>query len=137
MGMGNSVVASTYIAKVKAVEGAKCTVERVLDNKEIKDVRLNVTVNVDEGLVIVPVVDSYVLITNIDGDKWFASQFGAVEKIVLNMSETITINGGGENLKSVLSDFIDEVAKIIVVQGTNPNVTALNDIKQRLSKLMN
>jgi hypothetical protein len=54
----------------------------------------------------------------------------------VNVSDTIEVNGGGENLKAVLSEFIDEVAKIIVIQGTSPNVPALTNIKTRLSKIL-
>jgi hypothetical protein len=127
---------ATYAARVVSVSAAVCTVKRVLDDKEINDVRLNAVIKDSEGLVIAPTVDSYVLITSIDGDKWFVSQFSGIEKITLNVVDTVEVNAGGENLKSVLSDFIDEVAKIIVIQGTTPNVPALNAIKLRLGKIL-
>jgi hypothetical protein len=127
---------NTCVARVRSVNGATCVVERILDGKTVDDVRLNATVAAGDGLVIVPSAGSYVLITTVDGDKWFVAQFSCVERITLNVTDTVEVNAGGENLKSILSDFIDEVAKIIVVQGTSPNVPALNLIKQRLNKIL-
>lgn len=41
-----------------------------------------------------------------------------------------------ETLREVMNDFIDEVKKIIVVHGTTPNVPILEQIKQRLNKVL-
>lgn len=41
-----------------------------------------------------------------------------------------------ETLREVLTDLIDEVKKIIVVHGTTPNVPVLEQIKQRLNKVL-
>ncbi|MDR3094923.1 MAG: hypothetical protein LBU62_09840, partial [Bacteroidales bacterium] len=75
----------SYLCTVTATDGATCDVTRVLDGKIVKDVRLNATISESDGLVIVPKAESYVLITNIDCDKWFVSQFSAIEKILLNV----------------------------------------------------
>ncbi|WP_155839607.1 hypothetical protein [Aquimarina latercula] len=42
----------------------------------------------------------------------------------------------GESLKQVLNDFIDEVNKILVINGTSINVGATTIIKQRLNKIL-
>lgn len=46
------------------------------------------------------------------------------------------VKAQGESLKSVLNDFIDEVNKIIVVNGTTINVAAVTRIKQRLNQIL-
>ncbi|QAA81416.1 hypothetical protein EI546_06585 [Aequorivita sp. H23M31] len=46
------------------------------------------------------------------------------------------VKAQGESLKKVLNDFIDEVNKIIVVNGTTINVPAVTAIKQRLNKIL-
>lgn len=46
------------------------------------------------------------------------------------------IKQGNESLKSVFNDMIDELNKIIVIQGTTINVPAMNLIKQRLNKIL-
>ena len=141
----------TFVAKVSSVDGATCTVRRVIDGKELQDVRLNVNAAAG-GTVITRKLESAVLVTTIDGYAWFVCLYSEIESISLNVSDrvdlnadgsislnvsdTIEINAGGENLRQILSDIIDEVSKIVVVQGTGPNVPALNMIKQRLGKLL-
>ncbi len=47
-----------------------------------------------------------------------------------------TIKKGEEDLKSVLTDFMNEVSKIVVLQGTTVNVAAITTIKQRLNTVL-
>lgn len=46
------------------------------------------------------------------------------------------VKKGGENLKVVLNDMIDEINKIIVINGTTINVAAMLAIKQRLNTIL-
>ncbi|WP_438710865.1 hypothetical protein ACSTS3_19700 [Aquimarina muelleri] len=46
------------------------------------------------------------------------------------------VKRGNETLKSVINDLIDELNKIIVIQGTSINVPAMNAIKQRLNTVL-
>lgn len=84
----------TFVCTVKSVEGATCTVVRVLDNLEIPDVRLNCHSTENSGIVVTPKVDSYVLVTSIDGHSHFVSQCSEVEKITIDCNGDIVINGG-------------------------------------------
>lgn len=84
----------TFVCTVKSVEGATCTVVRVLDNLEIPDVRLNCHSTENSGIVVTPKVDSYVLVTSIDGHNHFVSQCSEVEKITINCDTKIIINDG-------------------------------------------
>lgn len=104
----------TCVCKVTSVNGATCNVERVLDGKIIKGVRLNSTIKSDDGLVIIPKTGSYVLVTNIDGDKCFVSQFSEIEKITLNVANNIEINGG-------------ENGGIVIVEKLKDNLQKIND----------
>lgn len=87
---------NTYLATVKEVSEneAVCTVKRVLDDMEIKDVKLNATITNNEGMVIRPKKDSAVLITSIDGANWFVSQYSDIEKITIDANDKIIFNGG-------------------------------------------
>lgn len=87
----------TWICKVTGVNEASCEVERVFDKLKIKDVRLNATVKDNEGLIIYPAKNSYVLVTNIDNDKYFVSQFSKIEKITIDVNSNIVINRGKNN----------------------------------------
>ncbi|MDD4437292.1 MAG: hypothetical protein PHS04_04570 [Tissierellia bacterium] len=84
----------TWICVVTAVGEACCDVERIFDKLKIKNVRLNATVKDNEGLIIYPAKNSYVLVTNIDNDKYFVSQFSQIEKITIDVNSNIVINGG-------------------------------------------
>ena len=105
----------TYVAKVVSVEGAKCTVLRVFDDMEIKEVRLNCSTTENEGVVIVPKKDSHVLITSIDGLYWFVSQYSAIDKITVDAESKIIFNGGEnkgliqiEKLTQKLNELVDK-----------------------------
>ncbi|MDR3287083.1 MAG: hypothetical protein LBT27_06545 [Prevotellaceae bacterium] len=135
-----------FPAQVEKVTGTTCTVK--IDELLITDVRLRAVINNEnEQLLITPKTGSYVLIVDLSGGEYrnlAAIGYSEIDKIYLKISETeITANkdgfkieNKGENLFKVLSDFITEVTKIIVIQGTSPNVAALNQITQRLNKIL-
>lgn len=110
----------TFLCRVKSAEGAACTVTRVMDGMEIAGVRLNAAVAESDGLVITPAADSYVLITGIDGDKWFVSQFSTVEKIALATQDTIEINGGGT---------------VVINGGKNGGLVKVQELRDSLDSL--
>lgn len=74
----------------------------------------------------------------------FLVEAEATEEIIFSNNKSFfQINESGfaiqknnENLKSVLNDFIDEVNKIVVLQGTTINVAAVAAIKQRLNTIL-
>lgn len=67
-----------------------------------------------------------------------------VEETVFKRGETeLTIKEDGfilkqsnENLRTVFNDMIDEINKIIVINGTSINVAAMTAIKQRLNTVL-
>lgn len=87
----------TFVAKVTKVDGATCTVQRLFDDMELEEVRLNCHSTENEGVVIVPETGSMVLITSIDGRCWFVSQCSKVEKITIDANDKIIFNGGNNN----------------------------------------
>ncbi|MBB4117859.1 hypothetical protein GGR32_000131 [Mesonia hippocampi] len=123
-----------------------------VDVKDITDfpytkVRLKASVKeLANKLVIYPKVGSNVLVSMIGNDEntLVISNIDEAEKIkgIINQTEFEVDNEGykinrkGENLKKVLNDFIDEVNKILVVNGTTINVAAVEEIKLRLNKIL-
>lgn len=91
---GSANAFETFVCEVKSVDGATCTVTRVLDGLEIADVRLNCHITENEGIVVTPKINSFVLVTNIDGRQHFVSQCSEVEKITIDCDSEIIINGG-------------------------------------------
>lgn len=60
-----------------------------------------------------------------------------VGESLLHIKESgFILKQGSESFKTVLNDMIDELNKIIVIQGTTINVPAMNLIKQRLNKIL-
>lgn len=58
------------------------------------------------------------------------------DQLTFEMGEKFKITAGGINLKTELGNFITEVSKIVVVQGTGPNVGQLLGIKSNLNNLL-
>mgnify|MGYP003294270969 CR=1 FL=1 len=106
---------ATYLAAVTDVseQEAVCTVKRVLDDMEITDVKLNAAITNNEGIVIRPEKDSYVLVTSIDGMNWFVSQWSKIEKISIDCTDKIVING-----------------------GDNAGIIKINELTQKLNELV-
>ena len=51
------------------------------------------------------------------------------EELQFKMGNKFKIQANGLNLKTELESFIEEVSKIVVVQGTSPNIGKINDNK--------
>lgn len=92
---GSANAFETFVCEVKSVDGATCTVTRVLDGLEIADVRLNCHITENEGIVVTPKVNSFVLVTNIDGRQHFVSQCSKVDSITIDTESDIKINCRG------------------------------------------
>jgi hypothetical protein len=140
-GSGSGSGYDTYAAKVTGITGATCTVERVLDGKKMSDVRLNATVEAADGLVIVPKIDSFVLVTNIDGDKWFVAQFSQIEKISLNVVDTIEINGGANGGTCITPELKTQLEKMTaridgIIDAINNAVPGVQDAGVALQTTM-
>ncbi|MBQ7057472.1 MAG: hypothetical protein IJM84_05950 [Bacteroidaceae bacterium] len=118
---GSANTFETFVCEVKSVDGATCTVTRVLDGLEIADVRLNCHITENEGIVVTPKVNSFVLVTNIDGRQHFVSQCSEVEKITIDCNGDIVINGGdNKGIVKIqeLKDNLDSLKSYIEAMNT-------------------
>jgi hypothetical protein len=120
----------TFVAKVIDVDGATCTAERVLDGKKIDDVRLNTTLNEDDGIIITPKMESVVLICTIDGYNWFVSQFSEIDSVTFKDTQgfEITIKNGkisvknsNYGIKQAFDELIDAIGKLTVTSPSGPS----------------
>ncbi|MBR4583135.1 MAG: hypothetical protein IKO34_04910 [Bacteroidales bacterium] len=119
-GTGGNSSFNTFVCKVKSVEGATCTVERVLDELEISEVRLNCHSKNDSGIVVTPKVDSFVLVTSIDGHSHFVSQCSEVDSITIDTESDIKINCRGN---------------IEINGGNNKGLVNIEKLKKNLNTL--
>lgn len=141
--MKRSQSVQTVFATVKAVDWDKKTMTAtgVIDDLDYYDVLLGLG-----EIYTKPTIGSRVLIGLINNqgnnsfliwseetEEW-AHKVGKAEMEMKN--DGFVLEAQGESLKKVLNDFIDEVNKIIVVNGTTINVAAVTAIKQRLNRIL-
>lgn len=134
------------VGVVDSVQGETAKVE--IAGTVYEDVRIFITDTPPaDKYTITPKVGSYVLVADLAGNMSALTIVDVetperiqytIGTLTYTMDDTgFTIEKGGENLKTILSDFMDEVMKIIVIQGTSPNVPAITAIKNRLNLLLN
>ena len=85
-----------YPAKVKSVEGTACTVERIHDDGEFKNVKLSLTEKDEVGLVITSAMDSQVLVANVDEYSRFVCLHSDIEQVTLDAIDKIMTSGGNK-----------------------------------------
>ena len=138
--------AKTSIGKVTEITGDTCIVTR--DNlPELTDVRLNaVSGDFKNQFIVFPKIGSEVLVLEIENapSETAIVKWTDVEKVELQIEEFefktdkdgLNISNQGENLKQVINDMIDELNKILVIQGNTINRAAMNAIKERFNKIL-
>lgn len=133
----------TAFAVVKDVDWDKKTMTAtgVVDDLDYDDVLLGLG-----EIYTKPKVGSLVLVglINNQGNNSFLIWSEEVEEWIQKVGKAememkddgFVMTAQGESLKKVLNDFMDEVNKIIVINGTTINVAAVTTIKQRLNKIL-
>lgn len=122
--------------KTAEIYSVVCTVESVDEgqrtadvapingNAEIFDVRLQSSLNGLNGLCIFPVVGSVVVVTFLNKLTGYISLFSEIEKIVLDVNDTIEINGGTNGGIVKVNDLLNKL---------NAVENDLNNLKSLLS----
>jgi len=130
-------------ATVKEVDWKKkqMTAIGLIDNLEYYNVLLGLG-----HIAKKPKVDSNCLlgvIGNHDAFTFLVEAQEVEEMVVVSDTAEMTIKNdgfiikkGNESLTNVLNDFIDEVNKIVVINGTTINVAAVTAIKNRLNTIL-
>lgn len=142
---------NTEVCSVLSVEGITCTVETVANKIKYEGVRLKAHIEDDKGLVVKPVVGSYVLVSRIDDANCFVSFFSeiaavsfkdknGIEVIIENGKMSIKNNSYG--IKQAFDELIDAIGKLTVTTATGPSGIPINKaefdaIKQKISNLLN
>ncbi len=103
-------------AKFWDATGDNVTQETIIAHDQVK-------IDFDQGEGYQAVIDSEKVLLEKDNLKF-------------QLDEKFVIQAGGENLKTQLDMLITEISKIVVVQGTSPNVGALNVIKGKIGSIL-
>jgi len=76
------------------VEARTCSVSPLNEDPEIFDVRLQASIGSEVGWVIVPKVESFVIVTFLNNETAFVSCCTEVVNIFADVEETVIFNGG-------------------------------------------
>lgn len=137
----------TMLGTVKSVnqEEYTCVIYDEDTDTEEPDVRLRPVLDGSESITTFPKVGSWALAIRIEDDEdWMLVAAGEIDKWEMKIGTTrikqdatgLVIQKGSDNLKDILSSLIDEVMKIVVLQGTSPNVAALGQIKTKVLNVL-
>lgn len=138
---------STMLATVKSVAASEftCVLYDEDTDLEYNDIRLRPTLDEKESVTLFPKVGTWCLAVRIEeDDDWVAIAFGEIDKVRIKVGTAIIeqdatgllVKKGNDTLHDVLTGFIDEVMKIVVLQGTSPNLVALAQLKVKAQNLL-
>jgi hypothetical protein len=127
----------SILATVKSVDEADGTCILVDDDGlEMFDVRLKPVLTESESVMMIPAVDSFVLIGRIEDDEeWLLLACEKLDKYRLTVDESIIemtsdgikVSKAGESLKSILNDLLEAIKTLTVPTGTGPSGTPINE----------
>ena len=143
---GKSQLKQVLSGVAKDVGELTCTVERQ-GAPSLYDVRLNaIDDDLESCFTVYPAEGSEVLVAIIENMKTEAVviRCSEVQKVKAKIGTTeLELDTDGfhfsrsdESLKTAMGDLVAEIQKIIVVQGTGPNVAALSGIKDRINQIL-
>lgn len=123
-----------------------CTVLRD-GQPELLDVRFHATEDTPGSRIIeIPADQSSVIYAIIENQVTEAVlvKCSEIEKVMIRIGEMeyhidkdgCLIRFGDDTLGNVLGNVIDEINKIIVINGRSPNVTVLNQLKTKIKKIL-
>jgi hypothetical protein len=135
--------------KVVSVDKNKAACEVEINGLEIGEVRLQANIKTNQkGFKVYPLQGSDVIVERLgrEGD-FFVSMVSEVEEVLLeigNVSLQITdgflLKKNNDTAEKILSDFVDEVMKIVVPTNVGPSGNPINNpafaaIKNRIKQL--
>lgn len=116
----------SVVCTVESVDEAKRTadVAPINGNAEIFDVRLQSSLNGSNGACMFPVVGSVVVVTFLNNLTGYVSLFSEIDKMVLDVDNEITIDGGQNGGLVKINDLLNKL---------NTVENDLNNLKSLLS----
>lgn len=142
----DTVVMAVQSGTVTAINGETCTVKSDHDDAEYFEVAFNALgINKDNKLLLTPKLDTKVIFGVLpNATDAILISFSEVDQLHYTTETTVfeidkdgyRVESMGQDLKTVLNDYIDEVNKIVVINGTTINVAATTAIKERLNQIL-
>jgi hypothetical protein len=120
----------TLLAKVKSVDETNAVISVYLGGLVIEDVRLRSIVDGDNGMYVVPAVDSMVLLIRVGGsDDFYAVGFSKYDKVIIK-GESASIEVNQDNIifnDNALGSYMADINKLL--EKINNLENAYNDLK--------
>jgi len=134
---------TSLVCRVKSVDGYTCDVEPINGDADILAVRL-VADEKDDFFVLVPKVDSLVIVSFLNETAAYVSMFSEVSEIKYKIGTAqysvkesgFMMKKGADTIKDVIRLIIEGVQQILVVQGNNPDYAKLTQALTKLNNIM-
>lgn len=132
-------------ATVTAVNDDNTVQVQLSDGSTVDDVRLKSVVKAGDRVVMIPAINSVVLIGSIENSKeYVVLAVDEVSEVIYNiMGVTYSVTGDGflfkkneDTLKDVMIDLIEAVEQIIVLKGRNPDRVKLALAKNKVNNIL-
>jgi hypothetical protein len=138
---------STLLGQVKSVDENELTCDLYDEETAVVfyDVRLRPVLDGKESLTLIPKVDTWALAARIeDDDEWMIIAAGEIDRYRLSIGQTVIeqdstgllIAKQDDTLKQVLTLIVEAVQKIVVIQGTNPDLPKLSQALTKINNLL-
>jgi small nuclear ribonucleoprotein (snRNP)-like protein len=122
------------------------TVELVFSNgKTVDDARLRAVVAAGNKIVLVPKVDSLVVVGKLENSDEYVvlmvSEITEIKQVIDTVQQSVTSAGfllqkGDDTLKDAMILFVEAVEKIIVLEGRNVDRVKLAQAKAKIQNLL-
>lgn len=138
----------SILGTVKNVDSDKktCTVQPLDDQPEILEVRLSAVESPDKGVILIPTVDSFVIVGQTANEQPHVIMFSEVDSvstIFQDVEHKLDENGlkltvGSSDLKEGLSDLKTAISqlKVMTSQGQSSIPININDINSAFDKIL-
>ncbi len=131
------------VCKVTEVNGMVCNCSPIDEDADIIDVRL-VADESTEFFVLVPAVDSYVVVQFLSKETAYISMVSKVTEVKYKIGESyysVTDDGfllqkGNDTLKQILTLIIQSQQQIMVMYGNNPDYAKLTQAQNKTNNLL-
>jgi hypothetical protein len=131
------------VCKIKEVDGLNCVCEPVDGSADIMDVRL-VADDAEDGFVLVPAVDSYVVVEMINATAGYLGMVSKVTEVYWKSGtaeHSMTSSGhlikkDDDTLKEVLTLIVESVQQVVVMYGNNPDYVKLAEALLKINNIL-
>ena len=130
------------VCKVNVVNGFTCDVSPVDGDADLLDVRLIADLENDKSFILVPKVDSFVVVGFLTDAVAYVTMVSEVDKVYckignleFQLASKFLIKKGDDSIKDVLQLIIEAVQQITVIYGNNPDYAKLGQAETKINNL--